>query len=255
MRWAFTSFGWSVLLIASAGWLAAERIQPAWLVTRACRRALRLVERPGAAGPETATKLATAGASLAELATSSWLPYAQFREAVVSYVAILAARCRVAGAIGDVTSDVRDLAAHAQENAASARTEALILALGGLGIAQAHCAEVHAAACQALLGLATRLRASGSKDVARKAFDALADVTDARVELLLPDARIPELESAPGSAADNDSDTGVFFRGRLAAGTSGKRPLRWWPTISIRPDGFGTVFHGAAEPLKTRWRG
>jgi hypothetical protein len=44
-RWAFTSFGWSVLLIASAAWLAAERIQPAWLVTRVCRRALHLVDR------------------------------------------------------------------------------------------------------------------------------------------------------------------------------------------------------------------
>lgn len=215
-RWAFTSFGWSVLLIASVAWLAAERIQPAWLVARACRRALRLVERPGSVGPEVPAKLATAGASLAELIASGWLPYAQFRKALVSYVAVLAARCRAAGAIGEVTANVRDLAAHGQDRAVGARAEALILALGGLGIAQARCAEVHTAVCQALLGLAARLRASGSSDAAGHALDALADVTDARVEFLLPDSRIPELEPAPCSVEENGCETRVFFRGSSA---------------------------------------
>jgi hypothetical protein len=249
-RWAFTSFGWSVLLIASAAWLAAERIQPAWLVARASRRALRLVERSRSARPEAQAKLATVGASLAELVASGGLPYGEYRKAVVSYVAVLAARCRAAGAIGEVTADLRDLAAHAQESAVGARAEALSLALAGLGVAQARDYEVHTAVWQALMGLAARLRESGSSEAAGTALDALADVTDARVEFLLPDARIPELEPAP-SAGENGSQTSAFFRGSSGTPTSSRRSQRWWPTVSIRPDGFGTVFYGAPEPPST----
>jgi len=246
-RWAFASFGWSVLLIAAAAWLAAERVQPTWLVDRACQRALRLVDRPFSAR----VKLAAAGASLAELVASDWLPYAQFRMAAVTYAGVLAAQCRNAAAIDEVTSEVRDLAAHAQESAAEARAEAVILALGGLGIAQARCAEVHTAVCRALQGLATRSRSSGSGDVAATALDALADVTDARIEVLLPDARIPELTPPEDSAAKNDTAASGYFRGRSGPAAS-VQPEHWWPTVSVRPDGFGTAFRGAPGPPQHR---
>lgn len=246
VRWAFTSFGWSVLLVASAAWLAAERIQPAWLVDRASRRALRLVVRSGSVGPDMQAKLAAAGAPLAELVASGWLPYAQFRKAVVSYVAVLATRCRAAGAVGDVTSDVRDLAAHGQESAVGARADAMILALGGLGIAQASCAEVHMAVWQGLWGLAARLRTAGASNAAGSALDALANVTDARVHLLLPDARIPELQPAPKSVEENRSEISAYFRDKSGSAMDGTQ--RCWSTVSIRPDGFGTIFHAPLEP-------
>jgi hypothetical protein len=248
-RWAFTSFGWSVLLIACVAWLAAERIQPAWLVARACQRALRLVDRSDVVRPEAQAKLVDVGASLSELVASEWLPYAQFRMAVVSYVTVLAVRCRAAGALSEVISDVRDLAAQARESTVGARAETLNVALGGLGIAQANCSGIHTAVCQALLSLATRLRAAGSSDAASSALDALADVTDARLELLLPIALIPELLPVPDDTQTTNTDDGAFFRANPWTDTVGDSPRRWWPTISIRPDGFGTVFHEASEPL------
>jgi hypothetical protein len=257
-RCAFAAFGWSVLLIASAAWLAAQRIQPAWLVACASRRALRLVERPGLARGDRQESLAAAGASLAELVGSQWLPYPQFRRAAVTLVVVLAARCSAEGMLNEVTLDVRDLAAQARERNIGARADALIVALGGLGIAEAHRAEVHAAVRQALLGLATCLRASGSSDAASAALDALVDVVDARVELLLPEARIPELQLAC-NAKEKSAQSGAFFRNNAQSTTDTDRSQRWWPTVSIRPDGFGTVFRGPTqsvpEPLaQVIWR-
>lgn len=248
-RWAFASFGWSVLLIAAAAWLAAGRVQPAWLVDRACQRALRLVHQPASARPAAQVRLAAAAASLAELVGSDWLPYAQFRKAAVTYAGVLAAQCRAA-AIGEVMSEVRDLAAHAQESSAGARAEAVILALSGLGIAQARCTEVHTAVCRALQGLAAYLRSSGSGDLAANALDALVDVTDARIEVLLPIARIAELEPPEGSATENGRAADVYFRGRSGPAAAGARLGRWWPTVSVRPDGFGVAFRGAPEPRR-----
>jgi hypothetical protein len=199
-RMGVVAAGWSALILMFTAVAAARRINPVALEHRTSIRALRLLtaQRPGRTGSR--TRLVIAADALAELVAAPVLPYAQLRAAVLVYVAVLAARSRAGDAPDSVAAAVRDLAAVAQEETASSRSAAIVSVLGGLGIDQALVPAVHQAVQDGLLGIAQHARGAGSVGVSGLALDALGDVVDARVRLLLPVMRFP-VPSRPRTAA------------------------------------------------------
>jgi hypothetical protein len=196
-RYAFAGFGWALLLTATGVWVGMARTAPEWLVDRAVRRGLRVAGRKAWWFLPVRTRLAGRTNILVELAAGTGLPHGEHRWAVLAAVVMVAARARAGDRVEELTVAVYRLSRTALDGRAEPSiAQDTVAALAALGVDQAHAPAVHSAVRQALAGIAQRARSNGHRLLADHALEALVEVTQARLTLLLADQCQPALATS-----------------------------------------------------------
>lgn len=179
---AFTTFGWSILVIGDMVWVAARRISPPALSARIRGRALSTMSRDD----RSAKASSDIAEVLGQLAAGAVLPYREGLRMVGSYTIVLAARSRGGVAPGEIAVAVRALGERASGTESAALAASIVRALWVLGLDQVDNVPVFEEARSALTAIASNARAQGQRPLAKVALDALADIATARIDRLLP---------------------------------------------------------------------
>lgn len=185
-RWAFVGFGWALALIIMLASIMVGRVTPQALVHRAVSRAVSTVARVVRGAPGQPLVLDSHADVLIELAGAAGLADIDRRKAGVAAALVIATRARIGPDTGAVMGWVEGIASVTERANTPTQVTDLVGILAGLGIDLAASPGVYTVVAEALRGIASRARTAGHRDVARRALDALAEVTCVRLAHLLP---------------------------------------------------------------------